>query len=193
MRAALLVGAAASVVAISACSSTSSGAPAPSQPTTTTAQAPAIAPSTQVSLPAAVGGTPANAAAPAAPEVVSVPAPARIYFPHCGSQTVKSKIEMTSATFSCDSTLMMSNAHWTSWNSSHAEGTAVLIENDCNPDCAGGNLAHNKVDIRFDKPVTLSCGEFWTEAVFTYIGKPVGVLDYKPTWTFNPAPAGVYC
>lgn len=196
LRAALAVGAAAGVVAISACSPTSSGAAAPSQlatsgnaPAATTQQ---VAPSTQANPPVAPVAT-AQAKAPAT--VVSAPEPAHIYFPLCGSETIaaKSKIEGSSMTFACDSTLMMQDAHWTTWNSSYAEGTATLLQDDCNPDCAEGTQAHNKVKVRFDKPVKASCGEFYTEAVFTYVGKPVGVPDYKPTWTYNPSTGSYLC
>lgn len=196
LRAVLAVGAAAGVVAISACSPTSSGTPAPSQLATSTAQAPAsqpVAPATHANPPAApVTTAPANTA-PA--KVVSTPEPAHIYFPLCGNESAaaKSKIEGSSMTFACDSTLMMQDAHWTAWNSSYASGTATLLQDDCNPDCAQGTQAHNKVKVRFDKPVKASCGEFYSEAVFTYVGKPVGVPDYKPTWTYNPSTGSYLC
>jgi hypothetical protein len=180
LRAALTVGAAAGVVAISACSPTSSGAPAtaqPTPPTSTTAQAPA----NQANAPGA--------------QVTSATGPAHIYFPLCGagSASVRSKIEPTVITFSCDSTLSVVDAHWTTWNSDHAEATAVLEENDCTPSCADDVLARNKVTVRFDKPVRESCGEFWSEAVFTYLGKPVGVVHSHSPWTFNPVQSGTYC
>lgn len=193
LRAVLAVGAAAGVVAISACSPTSSGAPAPNQSATITQASTTqpAAPATQANPPAAPVTT---APAKAAPKVVSAPEPARIYFPLCGEgPAVKSPIEPSSATFACDSTLMMQNAHWTTWNSSYAAGTATLLEDDCNPDCAQGTQAHNKVQVRFEKPVQVSCGEFYTEAVFTYIGKPVGVPNYKPTWTYSPETPSTLC
>jgi hypothetical protein len=180
LRAALAIGGLAGVVAISACSPASSGAPAPSQP---------AAPATQV--------TQAPSTQPVAPatQVRSSTGPAQIYFPLCGGPTtaVKSKIEPTSLTFSCDSTLSAVDVHWSTWNSDHAQGTAVLEENDCTPSCAEDTLARNKVTVRFDKPVQESCGEFWTEAVFTYVGKPVGVVHNQAQWTFNPGEPSNYC
>ncbi len=194
LRAVLAVGAAAGVVAISACSPTSSGAPAPSRSATITQASTTqpVAPSTQAN-PAAAPIT--TAPAKAAPKVVSALEPANINFPTCGGPTTsgKSGVEPAGIGFSCDSQLSMQDAHWTSWNSSSAEGTATLVEDDCTPACANGNMAHNKVKVRFEKPVQASCGEFYTEAVFTYIGKPVGVPDYKPTWTYSPATPSTLC
>lgn len=163
LRTALVVGAVAGVVAISACSPTSSGAPASSQP----------APAAQVS---------------------SSTGPARIYFPLCGAgAATKSTIEPSSLTFSCDSTLSAADVHWTTWNSNDAQGTATLEENDCTPSCAEDVVARNKVTVRFDKPVKESCGEFWSEAVFTYVGKPVGAVHHQAQWTFNPGAPNTYC
>jgi hypothetical protein len=179
LRAALAVGAAAGAVAISACSPTSSGAPAAGQHAAPASQA-AQAPSTQPVAPAT--------------QVSSSTAPARIYFPLCGaSAATKSTIEPADLTFSCDTTLSAVEAHWTTWNSNYAQATAVLEENDCTPSCAEDVLARNKVTVRFGKPVKESCGEFWSEAVFTYVGKPVGVVHHQPQWTFNPGTPSSYC
>lgn len=164
-RAVLAIGGLAGVVAISACSPASIGAPTTSQPA-------------------------------AAAQVSSSTGPAHIYFPLCGGPNAgatRSKIEPTSLMFSCDTTLGLVDAHWSSWNSDHAQGTGVLEENDCTPSCAEDVLARNKVTVRFDKPVKQSCGVFWTEAVFTYVGRPVGVVHSKPQWTFRPGDPSTYC
>lgn len=190
VRAALAAGAAAGVVAISACSPMSGGAAAsgrPTAPTNTVAQAPTTQPavsSSQVNPPAA----------PTRPKVASASAPAHVYFPLCQSTgNPKTGFMPKDMTFSCDSTLIMQGGQWSTWNSSYAEGTATLLEDNCVPDCADGTMAHNPVKVRFDKPITKSCGEFYTEAVFTYVGKPVGVSDYKPQWTFTAGDPASYC
>ena len=184
VRCAVAAGALAGVVAISACTPTTSGAPAPSGANTATNTA---ATQPQVGQPVT---TSANTAA------TTVSAPAHIYYPTCqgAGQDGKSKIEPADLVFSCDATLSLENAQWTAWNSSYAEGTATLSENDCTPSCANGTDHKNKVEVRFDKPVKLSCGEFWSDVVFTYVGKPVGVpANAKQTWTFNPGQPSSYC
>ena len=186
LRCALTAGALAGVVAISACTPTSSGAPAPSgsNPATgTSAQAPA-------SQPVAT-----SAAAPAKAAGDTAATPAHIYYPTCpgAGHGGKSAIEPAEVVFSCDSTLSLEDAHWTTWNGSYAEATGTLSENDCTPSCANGTDHKNKVQVRFDKPVKLSCGEFWSDVVFTYVGKPVGVANAKSPWTFNPGQPSSYC
>ncbi|HEY4455178.1 MAG TPA: hypothetical protein VGN81_12760 [Pseudonocardiaceae bacterium] len=186
LRAALAIGGLAGIVTLSACSPMSSGAPAASQP---------AAPASQISQPSQTTQVPATQQTTQPAQVSSSTGPAHIYFPLCGgpAAAAKSKIEATAMTFSCDSTLSVVDAHWTSWNNDHAQGTAVLEENDCTPSCAEDVLARNKVTVRFDKPVKKSCGEFWTEAVFTYVGKPVGIVHNQTQWTFNPGDPANYC
>ncbi|HEX3781961.1 MAG TPA: hypothetical protein VHX38_20035 [Pseudonocardiaceae bacterium] len=188
LRCALAAGAVAGVVAISACTPTSSGAPASGGSAGlaggTAAQASTsqpVAPSAPVTasgggsaaVPTPVARTPIAPKAITVPEVATVAAPAHIYYPMCAANgSVKSPIEVTNMIVSCDSTVSLSNVHWATWNNSYAEGTGELLENDCEPDCATGATHSSLVSIRFDKPVQVSCGEFWSEAVFTYLGKP---------------------
>jgi hypothetical protein len=191
LRAALAIGGLAGIVTLSACSPMSSGAPAASQPVAPASQA-TQAPATQAPSTRTPSAQTPPTQQPA--QVSSSTGPARIYFPLCGATTAtKSKIEPTVMTFSCDSTLSVVDAHWSTWNSDHAQGTGVLEENDCTPDCADDVLARNKVTVTFDKPVKESCGEFWSEAVFTYVGKPVGVVHNQTQWTFNPGDPANYC
>jgi hypothetical protein len=162
LRAALAIGGLAGVVAISACSpNANSAGTGPALPVATSADTAPAAPIQQTTTPAKP--------APATADKSIQPAPAHIYYPLCGDQKdSKSAIEPRSIVFSCDSTLELSDAHWTTWNSSYAQGTGRVAQNDCTPDCATGKSQVLDAKVRFDKPVKLSCGEFWSDVVFTY-------------------------
>jgi hypothetical protein len=194
LRCALAIGAAAGVVAISACTPTSSGAPAPSR---TQAQIGAPVATATSTIPQAPTSQPAPTAMPkvavAVPDANTVSPPARIYYPTCGQPATKSKIEPSEIGFSCDSTLSLEAANWTTWNGSYAEGTGTLLTNNCTPDCANGTQQSNKVEIRFDKPVKLACGEFWSDAVVTYVGKPVGAPGNGKSLTLSPGDSSTFC
>lgn len=175
LRAALAAAAIAGVVTISACSAGQSGAPETSNLTAATnnpAPAPASVASpatTQKEAPVPPQPTAQPVGKPAVAAKSSPVASAHIYWPTCGYPNyTKSAIKPADLGFSCDSSFELANATWTTWNSSDAQGAGVLQANDCTPSCANGTVHSQQVKVTFDKPVRLSCGEFWTEAKFTY-------------------------
>ena len=158
LRAALVIGGLAGVVTLSACAPGTNNAGTGAAATVPVATS---APTRQATAPARP--------APATADKSIQTTPAHIYFPVCGAQKDgKSGIEPSTIGISCDSTVELRDAHWTTWNSSSAQGSGQLVQNSCTPDCATGKSQVTIAKIRFDKPVKLSCGEFWTEAVFTY-------------------------
>jgi hypothetical protein len=95
--------------------------------------------------------------------------PAKIYAATCGITKPPAPVEMV---VSCDSSLDLRQAKWSTWNEVHADGTGQLGVNDCEPDCAGGKLTFYRVSIHFDTPEQTKCGTIWKNAEFTFDGKP---------------------
>ena len=168
LRAALAIGGLAGIVTLSACAPSNTGsAPVGQLATSPQATAPAAPSQAANQAPNQQAATPGKPV-PATADKSVRSAPAHIYFPVCaGPKNIKSGIEPSSIMISCDSTFELRGAHWTAWNGSYAQGTGQLAINDCTPDCATGKSHVTNAKIRFDKPMKLSCGEFWTEAVFT--------------------------
>jgi hypothetical protein len=96
-------------------------------------------------------------------------------------------------TLSCDSSTVVKNVTWTTWNKSQAIGTGMLGFDNCEPDCATGKYTYYQVSIQFANPVPAKCGLVWGDAAFIFHstppadltvaqrgGKPAMVVTTKP-------------
>jgi hypothetical protein len=116
----------------------------------------------------------------------------------CGAQFTPSQgaqavFEPTRLWVSCDSTLLLADIHYVSWNSRGASGSAVEQLDTCAPDCAGGKILHIPVDINLSKPRSCA-GPGLTS--FTHLrispipGKPPPAIFFKSLRTSGiPCPA----
>jgi hypothetical protein len=69
-----------------------------------------------------------------------------------------------------DANAMWSGATWSSWGSTSASGRGTLVQNDCNPNCAGGRFIRYPASIRLRKVVqTRRYGPLFSQAVFRYV------------------------
>ena len=192
-RAALVTGALAGVIAISACTPAQTGAPAQSN---VAVQSRASVPSgmpVQSSGPAPSGTSTANRPTThTRPPAASTPAPAaQVYLADCQDhRSLVDTIKETNIVLACDSSVMLRDMHWSTWNGRYAEGTGQVVQDGCEPDCGDGTLYSNPVTVTFDKPVKTDCGEFWTDVAFAYLGKPVGAT---PGAHFTPQDPVSFC
>jgi hypothetical protein len=93
----------------------------------------------------------------------------------------------TDFSISCDGTAFVRQAVWSTWNQTQADGTAVLVLDDCGTNCSLGKLTPYRVSIHLDSPVQTKCGTVWNDNVFTFLTKPPAGATYR-----NGSPAFVY-
>lgn len=166
LRGAVTAGVLIGLTVLAACGPTTNGAQAPAtRPTTavTTTTQPAQ-PTTTVVVPPPTT-VPTKAPAP----VVAKFVPAKIYAAICGVTKPPATTEIYA---SCDSTAILRQATWSTWNNEHADGKGQLALNNCQPDCARGKFTLYPVSVRFDTPGQSKCGTIWEHVVFTFLGTP---------------------
>jgi hypothetical protein len=188
---------------LTACnSSTSSAASSPagtvSTPGTsapvTGPTAPTSAPGTSapVTGPTAPPGTPASALGPAAaPTGASTFLAAAqslngtlLHEPACGG---------SGCALSGDSTAFLSQMKWTTWSGSEAVGTGTYKLDDCNPNCAAGQVYSLATVVTLSQPVKVCSSSgtrwVWTHAFFIFLqGLPqplTGQNAPQNPWTFS--------
>ena len=153
--------------------------------------APAGADSTLASSPAAVGSSavvssPAPAESPSTP--VSVAATPSVTSTGTGTPTGPSTFLATgqdinstalyepSCSSGCplsgDSTAILSAMKWSAWSATEAVGTGIYKLDDCNPNCAAGQVSDVPAVVTFSAPVKV-CAKtgtrwFWSKASFTF-------------------------
>jgi len=82
----------------------------------------------------------------------------------------RSPVRFSSFFYTGDGTGELKNMHWSKWTVAGAIGTGLDEVNNCNPDCAQGHFTGFTVQVVFSKPLTVSCGIFFTEAIFYFTG-----------------------
>ena len=104
----------------------------------------------------------------------------------------------SSITLTCaDGGMYVSDITYSSWSETSAEGQGMFSMNDCNPDCADGNMINTPVTISLGKPKQDSQGKFiFSEliinsktklyngsksAVFDIFMEPEGATDWSAT------------
>lgn len=112
-------------------------------------------------------GTSTNGAAQPAP---STPTLSNIRFTAGCSGT--EPVAASEFTLSCDSSSVVKDATWTTWNKSEAIGSGTVGFDNCVPDCATGKYAYYQVSIQFTNPVPANCGQVWGDAAFIFHGTP---------------------
>jgi hypothetical protein len=172
MTAGVLIG----LLGLAGCGPTANGAQAPATQSTTavTTTDQPVRPTTTVTVPPPT--TTVTTPRPRTPApVVAKFVPAKIYAATCEITKPPAPKDIK---MSCDSTLFLRQATWSTWNQTHAEGRGEAAVNDCVPDCALGKFEEFPVSVHFDTPVRTTCGTTWENAVVTFIGKPPSGLDY---------------
>ena len=187
-------------VLLTACnSSASSAASSPAGTPSTSAPiagptAPTSAPGTSapVTGPTAPPGNPASA-----PGVAAAPTGASTFLaaaqslngtllhePACGG---------SGCALSGDSTAFLSQMKWTTWSGSEAVGTGTYKLDDCNPNCAGGQVYSLATVVTLSQPVKVCSSSgtrwVWTHAFFIFLqGLPqplTGQNAPQNPWTFS--------
>ena len=171
-------------VLLTACNSSASSA----------ASSPAGTPSTSAPIagPTAPPGTPASA-----PGVAAAPTGASTFLaaaqslngtllhePACGG---------SGCALSGDSTAFLSQMKWTTWSGSEAVGTGTYKLDDCNPNCAGGQVYSLATVVTLSQPVKVCSSSgtrwVWTHAFFIFLqGLPqplTGQNAPQNPWTFS--------
>jgi len=168
---------------LTACSSSASSA-ASSPPGTPSSSAPVTGPTAP--------GTPASSQGPAAaPTGASTFLAAAqslngtlLHEPACGS---------SGCALSGDSTAFLSQMKWTTWSGSEAVGTGTYKLDDCNPNCAAGQVYSLATVVTLTQPVKVCSASgtrwVWTHAFFIFLqGLPqplTGQNAPQNPWTFS--------
>jgi hypothetical protein len=138
---------------------------------------------------AACGSGQTTTAASTAAKVTKV---SNILFDPCYHKGDRVKVQPKEMVWSCDSSEDLTKATWSAWTSTHADGTGIVGDLNCDPSCANGKRSYYPATIRLDQPTKTACGEFWARAVFTFTGKavPPGVTHQngKPVWVIKALP-----
>ena len=169
---------------LTACSSSASAA----------ASSPAGTPSTSapVTGPTAPASTPGTSLGPAAaPTGASTFLAAAqslngtlLHEPACGG---------SGCALSGDSTAFLSQMKWTTWSGSEAVGTGTYKLDDCNPNCAAGQVYSLATVVTLSQPVKVCSASgtrwVWTHAFFVFLqGLPqplTGQNAPQNPWTFS--------
>jgi hypothetical protein len=121
--------------------------------------------------PATTRPAPVKTAVKAPPAPAAVSAPADIRSATC-YVAPDSPPAAAYSVLSCDSTNILSDAKWSAWNETVADGIGKLALNDCEPDCARGTFTHYPVSIHYEQPIRTQCGMIWSHATVTFLTKP---------------------
>jgi hypothetical protein len=185
---------------LTACtSSTSSAASSPAG--TPSTSAPVTGPSTPPSSPGTsgpvIGPTAAPGTAASSPGLAGAPtgastflAPAQslngtlLHEPACGG---------SGCALSGDSTAFLSQMKWTTWSGSEAVGTGTYKLDDCNPNCAAGQVYSLATVVTLSQPAKVCSASgtrwVWTHAFFIFLqGLPqplTGQNAPQNPWTFS--------
>ena len=184
---------------LTACSS-SAGSAASSPPGTPSSSAPVTGPTALASTPGTSApvtgptapGTPASSQGPAAaPTGASTFLAAAqslngtlLHEPACGG---------SGCALSGDSTAFLSQMKWTTWSGSEAVGTGTYKLDDCNPNCAAGQVYSLATVVTLTQPVKVCSASgtrwVWTHAFFIFLqGLPqplTGQNAPQNPWTFS--------
>ena len=187
-------------VLLTACnSSAGSAASSPAGTPTTSAPgagptAPTRAPGTSapVTGPTAPSGTPASspglAVSPTGASTFLAPAQSLngtlLHEPACGG---------SGCALSGDSTAFLSQMKWTTWSGSEAVGTGTYKLDDCNPNCAAGQVYSLATVVTLSQPVKVCSSSgtrwVWTHAFFIFpqgLPQPLtGSNAPQNPWTFS--------
>ncbi|HJY56393.1 MAG TPA: hypothetical protein VJ418_08430 [Streptosporangiaceae bacterium] len=93
-----------------------------------------------------------------------------------------------------DSTAFLFHMTWTTWSGHEAVGTGSYKLDDCNPDCAGGQVYSVATVVTLSQPVKVCASSgtrwVWSHASFTFPdGLPQALQGQNPPqnpWTFAP-------
>ena len=184
---------------LTACSSPA-GSAASSPPGTPSTSAPVTGPTVPASTPGTSApvtgptapGTPASSQGPAAaPTGASTFLAAAqslngtlLHEPACGG---------SGCALSGDSTAFLSQMKWTTWSGSEAVGTGTYKLDDCNPNCAAGQVYSLATVVTLSQPVKVCSASgtrwVWTHAFFIFLqGLPqplTGQNAPQNPWTFS--------
>jgi len=173
---------------VTACSSVAGSVTASAASTPAGSATPAGSPTAPAS-PAAPSVTPSVTASPSGTSVFLAPSQdtslTPLYEPAC------------TANFGCplsgDSTAFLAKMKWSSWSAAQAVGTGTYKLNDCNPNCAGGEVFDVATVVTFSQPVKVCSASgtrwFWSRASFRFpngLPSPLqGDGGPQNPWTFT--------
>jgi hypothetical protein len=99
-----------------------------------------------------------------------------VYFPQRG--IAADRVERPKTLWiSSDGSLWVSKLSWMRWTTRQAAGRGIAVVNDCNPDCADGNLHQYPVIVRLAHPHH-ACGHWFyrrLELLYPH-DRPAGVM-----------------
>jgi hypothetical protein len=187
-------------VLLTACNSSASSA-ASSPAGTPSTSAPVTGPTAPTSAP----GTSAPVAGPTAPPGTPASSPGLAAAP-TGASTFLAAAQSLNGTLlhepacggsgcalSGDSTAFLSQMKWTTWSGSEAVGTGTYKLDDCNPNCAAGEVYSLATVVTLSQPVKVCSASgtrwVWTHAFFIFLqGLPqplTGQNAPQNPWTFS--------
>jgi hypothetical protein len=187
-------------VLLTACNSSASSA-ASSPAGTPSTSAPVTGPTAPTSAP----GTSAPVAGPTAPPGTPASSPGLAAAP-TGASTFLAAAQSLNGTLlhepacggsgcalSGDSTAFLSQMKWTTWSGSEAVGTGTYKLDDCNPNCAAGQVYSLATVVTLSQPVKVCSASgtrwVWTHAFFIFLqGLPqplTGQNAPQNPWTFS--------
>ncbi len=174
-------------VLLTACNSSAS--PAASSPAGTVSTPGTSAPVTGPTAPASTPGTSLGpAAAPTGASTFLAAAQSLngtlLHEPACGG---------SGCALSGDSTAFLSQMKWTTWSGSEAVGSGTYKLDDCNPNCAAGQVYSLATVVTLSQPVKVCSSSgtrwVWTHAFFIFLqGLPqplTGQNAPQNPWTFS--------
>jgi hypothetical protein len=85
--------------------------------------------------------------------------------------------------FSGDGGNIATRIHWASWGSESAIGYGVVGINNCNPDCASGQVTYQDVTITLSDPI--GSPRVWGKMTEAVSGEPASYWTYPKDWALD--------